>query len=69
MYLPTKYVPSLLGNQGYTVHKTWARLLPQLQQDNMLQAAAPKIAWLRATLHSTMNNGPPATKIMLTAPF
>jgi len=70
MYLPTKYAPLLISNQGYTPQEVWGRLLPQMQQDGLLVAAAPIVAWLRVTLHATapQNTGPPATSITLKVP-
>jgi len=71
MYLPTKYAHLLLDNKGYTPHEAWNRLVPAFQNDDLLQAAAPIIMWLRATLHSTQNNnhGPPITALALVAPI
>jgi hypothetical protein len=70
-YLPTKYAAHFLSNSGYTIQEIWARLIPMLQQDNLLGAAAPLVAWLRVTLHACPpnNTGPPATSLNITAPF
>jgi hypothetical protein len=70
-YLPTHYAPLLMNNQGYTPQEGWGQLVLQLQQDNLLAAAAPIIAWFHATFHASPpnNTGLPVTALDLVAPF
>lgn len=71
MYLPSKYVPLLLNNKGYTPKQAYEILLQAFTDDNVLHDVDPILAWLRISLHATNNNntGPPATSVTLTAPF
>lgn len=71
MYLPSKYAPLLLDNNGYAVEDTWTILSMAFKDDNFTDRATPILNWLHVTLHATQNNhrGLSATLITLTAPF
>jgi hypothetical protein len=71
MYLPSRYVPLLLANKGYTPKQAFDILLQVFQDDNVIQEMELIIMWLRISLHASLatNCGPPTTTIVLTAPF
>jgi hypothetical protein len=71
MYLPTKYAPLLLGNQGHTLQEAWNLLIPALQADGLLDHSTAILNWFRCSFHATHANnlGPPLTAITLVSPF
>jgi len=71
MYLPAKYAPLLLSNNGHTLQEAWNLLIPALQADGLLNNATAILNWFRASLHATHANnlGPPATAVTLVSPF
>jgi hypothetical protein len=70
-YLPTKYAPLLLNNNGYTPKEVWNLLHPIFQAENFLPQATPILNWVKMSAHTTNanNRGSPITTINLIAPF
>jgi len=71
MYLPPKYAHLMLDNKGCSPKEAWNRLIPAFQADDFLDAAAPIVNWIRASLHATQANhrGPPITALTLASPI
>jgi hypothetical protein len=71
MYLPAKYAPLLLNNNGHTLQEAWNLLIPALQADGLLNNATAILNWFHASLHATHANnlGPPVTAVTLVSPF
>jgi hypothetical protein len=71
MYLPPKYAHLMLDNKGCSPKEAWNRLIPTFQADDFLDAAAPIVNWIRASLHATQANhrGPPITALTLASPI
>jgi len=69
MYVPARYAQHLLRSSGYTPREVWDILLPSIIAENDVHRCTPLLNWLMVASTRTIQAGPPACTINLTAPI
>ena len=69
MYVPARYAQHLLRSSGYTPREVWDILLPSIIAENDVHRCTPLLNWLMVASTGTIQAGPPACMITLTAPI